>query len=401
MKLKQIYNQILKEDIYGRYATVFHRTNVRDLINHVYTSGFKPGSGDMYGKGFYSTYSLESQLRDNMANTYGNIIVKFQVNIDNFLIFDYDEFIKSPLGRKLKYNNENFIFKQLDYFKLNYNKEKLENKIKESSYSSDIALNCYRYISDLNKKVDGLIFTGRRDGNVLVCYRPKQLILPMSYSDNDGETWTKTEPNLDYLKNIFKNRRDELVISGIEELRDNLTLEIVKEKFPWLLDVIIEDAIIGQDSEGKLVWYDGTWENGTWKDGTWEYGTWLKGTWEDGTWKKGTWWNGTWLKGTWKMGVWEDGTWKDGTWERGIWWEGIWENGTWKDGTWKYGGVWKKGTWENGTWWNGTWEDGHWIKGIWENGTWKGGTWYNGTWKGGTWENGTWKDETNKRPDLR
>lgn len=37
----------LNEKIYGNMATVFHRTSVSDLVNKVYTSGFKPGSGEM------------------------------------------------------------------------------------------------------------------------------------------------------------------------------------------------------------------------------------------------------------------------------------------------------------------------------------------------------------------
>jgi len=55
-----------KEKIYGNMAIVFHRTSVSDLVNKVFTSGFKPGTGDKYGRGFYATYELESQERPEM-----------------------------------------------------------------------------------------------------------------------------------------------------------------------------------------------------------------------------------------------------------------------------------------------------------------------------------------------
>ena len=62
---------------------------------------------------------------------------------------------------------------------------------------------------------------------------------------------------------------------------DGLTPDIIKRKYIWLLNAIIENAIIGQDNYG-LVWYSGTWKAGEWEDGTW-----YSGIWEDGEWKNG------------------------------------------------------------------------------------------------------------------
>ncbi len=91
----------LSEAVYGNMAVVYHRTSASDLINKVYTSGFKPGNGSMYGKGFYSTYELASQEKPNMADTYGSVVIKFVVPIEHFLIFDPEIYMKSPLYRKL------------------------------------------------------------------------------------------------------------------------------------------------------------------------------------------------------------------------------------------------------------------------------------------------------------
>ena len=140
----------------------------------------------------------------------------------------------------------------------------------------------------------------------------------------------------------FTNEAD-TGLKGVKTFKNGLSVEIIKERYPWLLKAKFKNAVIGRDLDRlnveRLVWYDGTWI-----DGTWEKGTWLDGVWENGTWG-----NGSWKKGTWKNGEWEAGIWYDGTWESGTWQYGSWENGTWKKGTWK-NGEWLDGTWENGTW---------------------------------------------------
>ena len=192
---------IIKEAVYGNMATVFHRTSVSDLVNKIFDSGFKPGDGDMYGKGFYSTYELESQLRANMSDTYGPIIVKFACPISTFFIFDYEEFKKSPNFKKLNSPSKNeFLKAQFDFFKMDYSNFDFSKK---PSYTSETALWCYKNISNFEKLCEGIVFTGSRDGKVLVSYNTK-LIFPLSYSPNNGKTWEKVEKNKDYLKKVAK-----------------------------------------------------------------------------------------------------------------------------------------------------------------------------------------------------
>ncbi len=194
---------IIKEAIYGNMATVFHRTSVSDLVNKVFDSGFKPGSGDMYGKGFYSTYSFSSQGRESMKETYGPIVVKFAVPISTFFIFDYEEFKKSPNFNKLKKpSKENFLIEQFKFFKMDYSKFSQE-EADFNYHSSATALWCYKNIKNFTKLCEGIVYTGQHDGQCLLSYNTK-LVMPLSYTLDEGRSWEKVELNLDYLKKVAK-----------------------------------------------------------------------------------------------------------------------------------------------------------------------------------------------------
>jgi hypothetical protein len=226
---------LIKEKIYGNMATVFHRTSVSDLVNKVYTTGFEPGSGDMYGKAFYSTYELESQQKSNMKS-YGNIIVKFAVPIENFLIFDYSEFIKSSQYKKLGSPSEDsFLKAQFDYFNMEYDKDDdimFPNKYtKWPRYSSELALVYYRSVKNFTKLCKGIIFTGQSDGHVLACYDPR-IIVPLSYSTDEGLTFSSVELNKDYLRKVSviklsnyelpKEKPEDFLIYDYELTKDGL-----------------------------------------------------------------------------------------------------------------------------------------------------------------------------------
>ncbi len=210
---------------------------------------------------------------------------------------------------------------------------------------------------------------------------------------------------------------------NIKEYKDGLTMDIIKFKFPWLLeeDVDIDDTILGYDkSTKKLIWYSGKWNSGTWKDGIWKDGAFFsKGIWEGGIFEDGMF-NGKWYGGEWKSsnfyGKWLDPKnpkplnvkeYRDGltdaivrkqfSWlldddtyfinailgykgNKLIWYNGDWNNGTWKDGTFEDG-------WFGGKWYGGIFEDGS----FW-------GKWYGGEWKGGVFR-GQWLDPNNPKPE--
>jgi subtilisin-like proprotein convertase family protein len=177
-------------------------------------------------------------------------------------------------------------------------------------------------------------------------------------------------------------------------LVDGLTFDDLNSKFPWILEAEISEAIIGQDSDSNLVWYNGIWE----------FGRWFGGTWYSGTWKYGDWYGGVWnsknIKDM-KLSIDVDSNTEDNT--KSVWYTGRWYDGTWNDGTWLsgrfYGGNWNKGLWYNGIWNDGIWNNGRFNGGIWVTGDWNGGVfntdnepayWIDGNWYGGDFENGIW-----------
>lgn len=215
------------------------------------------------------------------------------------------------------------------------------------------------------------------------------------------------------------------------KLFDGLTLEIINNLYPWLLEAEISDALIGMDSEQNLIWYSGIWYCGRWfgssngKNATWISGIWISGDWYGGTWKsksienklisisiknitnneKSIWFDGRWYGGSWEAGTWYGGRWYGGTWYGGDWFNGIWNDGTWKNGRF-IGGIWVLGNWENGIF-NTDNKPSYWLDGNWYGGDFENGLWYNGVWdqKGGvisrfgvkssnsrtsTWHGGKW-----------
>lgn len=84
----------------GKEFVVYHRTGstLRDLselemlARSIMKGGFKAGSGDMYGRGFYSTGDFLSQFGmrgNNNMGGYGMAIIKYAVPTDGLFVFDY------------------------------------------------------------------------------------------------------------------------------------------------------------------------------------------------------------------------------------------------------------------------------------------------------------------------
>ena len=108
---------------------------------------------------------------------------------------------------------------------MNYSEKHVDLK-SSTEYSSDVTLNCVNHVQNFTRKCDGIIFTGRQDGRVLVCYN-KNLIIPMSYSLDEGKTFIKADKDLTYLKKIWKEKSKEFTERSITPE----DLEITKYKF--------------------------------------------------------------------------------------------------------------------------------------------------------------------------
>jgi len=410
----------IKEKIYGNYAVVYHRTRFNALAEAMYTEGFKPGDGDMYGKGFYATYELESQESGEMASNYGPIILKAAVPIDKFVFFDWEAFTKTPQAKELNTTEAEFIRVQCERFEITphatFDWETVA-ALSISYHSSDVALYVVRG-TDLLNRAAGIVFTGRRDGHVLVAYRT-ELVMPLAVRPQDNDVFTKVPHDQAYLARMLKVKLAP-TISPIEPpswlqraKKRDAKITMMGDEVHWKDGIWIDgEWLLGEWGNGS--WMGGTWNNGTWLDGTWYDGLWKKGRWGKGTWYGGVWQYGNWANGVWVDGTWRDGDWMQGTWKKGTWHAGRWEGGTWRSGVWKdglffrgdwldgewhdgyhyngrwYNGVWHGGTWFDGIWYRGTWEAGYWARGVWKDGVWKGGTWSDGTWERGIWMDGVW-----------
>jgi hypothetical protein len=98
-----LHEGVVGEGYGTSYIDSYHRTGQRadnprdkqsliDYVQDIVKTGFKPGSGDMYGRGLYSTGDWLSQFggKGNGAmDGYGNAIIKYRTPSRGILIFDY------------------------------------------------------------------------------------------------------------------------------------------------------------------------------------------------------------------------------------------------------------------------------------------------------------------------
>lgn len=194
-------------------------------------------------------------------------------------------------------------------------------------------------------------------------------------------------------------------------LTDDLTIEMLKIKYNWILNASVKNCIIGLDSYG-IVWYSGEWICGEWEDGTW-----YSGIWHDGTWKNGKWYSylldnamilskrfvilakdksySEFRSGNWLQGYFYDGTFgydrdisnlliDDINNKQIISGCSYWYNGNF------YSGLFKNSVWYNGIFYNGDITNSYWMKGKFYKGTFDNYIWYDGSWYGGDFKRGDW-----------
>jgi len=234
---------ILSEKIFGLLGFAYHRTREGGLKN-ILNNKFLPGSRAMYGKGAYLTYELDSQLNSNMVSNYGEYIVKFKVNLDKVLIFDKNI-------QKIVYGKELSLWEQLVIFKVEKvfgSKEIIdiyENELSNVDYSSKVAFQFYNQVKSITKILNGILFTGKNDGLVLVMYNTNNMY-PISYCFSDTTklnekdlVWNKSlDKNLfkDYMLSVTSGTKDVLQYFDYYEKVDNGFIKIQKKDKWGLLD---------------------------------------------------------------------------------------------------------------------------------------------------------------------
>ena len=155
-------------------------------------SNFMAGGGKMYGKGLYTCYEFNPKI----ARTYGDVILRFEVDLTNYMIFTED-IAKKIHGENYRLedqlkeilNRRGFDFERLssdngfDKF-INFLKGKTEEfPFKGSTIDTRTAPLCLEtlqycsYYTEekilLRKLIEGVLFQGSGDGPVCIIYYPE------------------------------------------------------------------------------------------------------------------------------------------------------------------------------------------------------------------------------------
>ena len=200
LQLRQNIQRLLKEEVYGKIATVYHgsKQSPKEFIklfeNESGLVGWETGkgAGSMYGHGLYTVWTKTDH--QTFKGGYGNWIYKFKVNLEGFIIFD-DAICKKVYGASLTplQQLEKLGKKQLiNSFDENAKRE-LSVPPVENAKSSNFAARTNKYLVG---NVNGIVFWGSNDGPVVIVYDPN-IVTPMSYAkraDAKKDIWTRWIP---------------------------------------------------------------------------------------------------------------------------------------------------------------------------------------------------------------
>lgn len=302
----------------GKLEYAYHRT-YENNVPSIVRDGFIPGDGDMYGKGWYMCYDLESQLRSKMVS-YGPAVIKTQIFDKGVLIFDYN-ISKEMFGAKytlvdqmLRYG----IFSKESDIPKHYKdmSAACEESFSNPKRSAEVAYQCFVQGRDpiayftggrtqgymwgegnscLNKKgvpknnkITAIVFSGNNDGNVVVGYSPNT-VLPVSYAiigyDKCEEyangnlkvediefiklkDYEMAEERARQARELYERLgvlRNSSIISLDLQYAKMTTAEFEKN-FRWIAkDSKVTEAEVVIDKDGKFLFVGGSWDNGLWQ----------------------------------------------------------------------------------------------------------------------------------------
>jgi len=189
------------EEIYGNLATIYHGTSLSNLEKLLHTK-FKPGPGKLHGEGLYGVYNLTPDCQTNTGK-YGQRILKLVVNTKKMLNLNA-MYINTFLDLE-KMNKELDRFPNIP----EATRTTIESMIRKNpvlEYTSDISEPLSKW--GIEKFVDGLVYTGRQDGECMVVYNMDNY-LPLSYRAVGEKEWFKVDKT-EFLKthsNNFLNYR--------------------------------------------------------------------------------------------------------------------------------------------------------------------------------------------------
>ena len=184
----------------------------QQITNSLFDLGsyFQSGGGAMYGEGLYTCYKLNPSI----AQTYGNVILRFDVDVSNFLIFnaeiakgvygekfkledqflqilknkgyDLEGYYNQEIGLEISASAEDGLYQFVEYLKsISESTQFLSsNYSNEDSRTAGYALEALQKFSilfggggliKLRDIIDGIIFSGNHDGPVCIIYHPETM----------------------------------------------------------------------------------------------------------------------------------------------------------------------------------------------------------------------------------
>lgn len=199
MLLKKL--QLLKEDIYGNMATVYHRCQnlqkLRSILDRLYRNGSHIHFSK-YSSALYTTYDMKSQTNqagnlNDMEGTYGGVVIKFGVKgLRNFLFMSYSEYRKIDP----KATQENYAERQVSRLCPDIDPDDAKALAEFIESGEHVRVGLFLEQNMLIGKVKGLQYVGRHDGNCLLVFDYSSLV-PLAYTADNGKTWQKDYDGLD------------------------------------------------------------------------------------------------------------------------------------------------------------------------------------------------------------
>ena len=183
----------LMEIIFRGLATLFHRSKIDNKSAFRVTTGAHRSGTAIFGGGFYTTYSIESQLNDRMIKNYGEYVFKLAAKVTGFFYFDKKLRDKAMSG----YNSQ-----QKEAVK------KIEELVKDDDDFNDwndaggqaiYVINKYQEVEQLiRENFEGMIYTIAKDGQCALIFDPtKSYVQVLGVAKVD-------DPNVDLKSIVWK-----------------------------------------------------------------------------------------------------------------------------------------------------------------------------------------------------
>lgn len=263
--------QILLERVYGNIAVVYHRKQTDAEQSSLFTTGVgganRPGAETehlkqeeltkaRFGTGLYACYDFNSQLKPQMAETYGEYVIKAKLDLSNFFFLDSEAFSIARPGESFADHLDSLRLPggdldprptsdskagQTGLF-LSFKKRVRSGKDYPGD-RKDLAEEAYQiwpYIKQ--QKFSGFVYPNKYDGKVAVIY-DRQALLPYRWArinvketkrliklpENEREAavqWTNKAPDI---KNIKRKDPSYDVDFQKQSARDILMLNTTKQ----------------------------------------------------------------------------------------------------------------------------------------------------------------------------